>query len=74
MGREDCNEEVAQLARTLQRMWPHREHESGVLRTMACGLGMHLWLQPDYSKLAPRQAVRFCLWCSSVEIDGKRYS
>lgn len=71
---EDCNEEEAQLTKTLQRMWPHREHESGVLRTMMCGLGMHLWLQPDYSGIAPRRAVRFCLWCSCVEIDGKKHS
>jgi hypothetical protein len=65
--------EDAQLAMSLQRMWPHREHESGVLRTLMCWLGMHLWLRPDYTGVARRRNVRFCLWCSCVEIDGRLY-
>ena len=64
----------AQLIRSLQKMWPHRVHESGVLRAMLCALGMHFWLQPDYSGIAPKRAVKFCLWCSCVEIDGRRHS
>ena len=74
MRREGCNEDVVQLVKMLQRRWPHREHESGALRTMMCWLGLHLWLQPDYSEIVPRRMVRFCLWCSSVEVDGERYS
>jgi hypothetical protein len=74
MNREGRNENVVQLVKTLQSTWPHREHESGVLRTMMCWLGLHLWLQPDYSGIAPGRAVRFCLWCSCVEVDGERYS
>ena len=70
---EDSNDEVALLAKNLQRLWPHREHESGVLRTLMCALGMHLWLQLDLSGIAPRRAVKFCLWCSCVEIDGRVY-
>lgn len=73
MRPDDCNEEMMQLVRSFQRMWPHREHESGGMRALMCWLGMHLWLQPDYSAIVPRRAVRFCLWCSCVEIDGRVY-
>lgn len=73
MHRDDAHLEEAQLARSLQRMWPYREHESGALRALMCHLGMHLWLQPDYSGLAPCRTVRFCLWCPCVEIDRRVY-
>jgi hypothetical protein len=73
MQAEDPHPDEAQLARSLQQMWPHREHESGALRALMCRLGMHLWLQPDYSGFAPRWTVRFCLWCPCVEIDGRLY-
>jgi len=62
-----------QLARTLQRLWPHRTHESGALRSFLCLLGVHRWAQPDYTSVAPRRSIRFCLSCSTVEIDGIRY-
>lgn len=68
MRREALHQEDAQLATGLRRMWPHREHESGVLRALMCWLGMHLWLQPDYSGIVRGRLVRFCLWCSCVEI------
>ncbi|HTB95944.1 MAG TPA: hypothetical protein VK716_02980 [Terracidiphilus sp.] len=64
----------AQLARRLQRLWPHRTHESGTIRSVLCLLGFHHWLQPNYSAFAPRRNIRFCHWCSSVEIDGTLYS
>lgn len=64
----------AELARSLQRMWPHRTHESGVIHSLLCFLGLHFWAQPDFASHAPRRAVRFCLWCSTVEIDGNLYS
>lgn len=70
---QELQPEEAQLAKSLQRMWPHREHESGVLRKLMCCLGVHLWLRPDYSRIAPRRPVKFCLWCSCVEIDGRVY-
>jgi hypothetical protein len=73
MRHGDSNHEAAQLVRTLQSMWPHREHESGALRALMCLIGLHLWLQPDYSAVAPKKAVRFCHWCSCVEIDGQVY-
>jgi len=64
----------AELAAHLRRFWPHREHESGMLRALGCLLGFHLWAQPDYSALVSRRSIRFCRWCSAVEIDGVRYS
>lgn len=62
-----------QLARSLQKLWPHRTHESGVLRNLLCFFGLHLWTQPDYRSHASRRSIRFCLWCSAVEIDGVCY-
>ena len=64
----------AELARSLQRFWPHRAQEAGLLQNFCCLLGLHLWAQPDYSRLASRRNIRFCHWCSTVEIDGTRYS
>ena len=70
---DDPHPEETELATSLQRMWPHREHESGVLRSLMCFLGAHLWLAPDYTSIVRRRNVRFCLWCSCVEIDGRVY-
>jgi hypothetical protein len=44
------------------------------LRSLFCLLGFHHWLEPDYSGMARRSSIRFCHWCTSVEIDGTRYS
>ena len=73
MREDEIQSEEMQLARSLKRMWPHREHESGTLRSLMCFLGLHLWLAPDYSSLVRHRDIRFCLWCSSVEIDGRVY-
>lgn len=73
MRYDEPHAEELQLARSLQRMWPHREHESGMVRSLMCFLGLHLWLAPDYTSLVRRRNVRFCLWCASVEIDGRVY-
>jgi hypothetical protein len=73
MRGDEIQSEEMQLARSLQHMWPHREHESGMLRSLMCFLGLHLWLAPDYSSFVRRRSIRFCLWCSSVEIDGRVY-
>lgn len=62
-----------QLARTLQRLWPHREHESGALRAFFCLLGLHRWAAPEYTGIAHGRSIRFCLSCSTVEIDGILY-
>lgn len=63
-----------ELAKSLQRLWPHRVHESGAIHSLLCFFGLHFWAQPDLSSHAPRRAVKFCLWCSAVEIDGNLYS
>lgn len=68
------NSPDAELARYLQRFWPHRAHEAGTLRNFACLLGFHMFAQPDYTSLSPRRSIRFCRWCDTVEIDGVRYS
>ena len=73
MSWEPVDIEEAQLAKSLQQMSPHREHESGVLRSLMCFLGFHLWLAPDYTSFVRKRHLRFCLWCSSVEIDGRVY-
>jgi hypothetical protein len=70
---QDTHPEEEQLVRSLQQMWPHREHEFGVLRQLMCSLGLHLWLQPDYTAFTRCNSVHFCLWCSSVEINGRIY-
>jgi hypothetical protein len=62
-----------QLARYLARFWPHREHESGLLRSLLCSIGIHLWLQPNYTGLAGNRRIRFCHWCPTIEIDGVGY-
>jgi hypothetical protein len=64
----------AGLAAQMQRLWPHRGHESGTFRNLCCLLGFHLWVQPDYSSLASRRRIHFCRWCPAVEIDGIPYT
>jgi hypothetical protein len=64
----------AALARYLQHIWPHLAHEAGTLRGLCCLFGLHLWAQPDFSAVASRRTIHFCLGCSAVEIDGVRYS
>lgn len=73
MVKPESNDEVALLAKNLQRMWPHREHESGMMRSMMCFLGLHFWLAPDCTSHVRHRNVRFCLWCSCVEIEGRVY-
>ena len=40
---------------------------------LLCWLGLHLWLQPDYSSFLRRNSIRFCPACSSVQINGRIY-
>jgi len=58
------------LATELSRLWPHREHESGPVRGLLCRLHLHRWRRLDLRSIAPGRDVRFCFWCSKVEIDG----
>ena len=65
--------EEAQLARSLQRMWSDSDRNRNLLQMLLCWLGLHLWLQPDYSSFLRRNSIRFCPACSSVQINGRIY-
>ena len=64
----------AALARGLANMWPHRLHESNVLKSLFCGVRLHRWAKLDLEGLIPAaKQVRFCRWCSNVKINGIVY-
>jgi hypothetical protein len=60
----------AELASSLARLWPHREHESSAVTGLLCRVGIHYWRQLDLADIAPNRNVRFCFWCSDIKIDG----
>ncbi len=60
----------AELAVSLARLWPHREHESSAVAGLLCRIGIHNWRRLNLEDVAPNRRVRFCFWCSDVEIDG----
>ncbi|HEY1807659.1 MAG TPA: hypothetical protein VGG42_03805 [Acidobacteriaceae bacterium] len=60
----------AELAKSLAKLWPHREHESGAIRGLCCRTGFHRWRRLNLEELLPGREVRFCFWCSKVQIDG----
>lgn len=60
----------AELATSLARLWPNREHESSAVAGLLCRLGVHLWRRLDLAELAPGRDIRFCFWCSKIEVDG----
>jgi len=57
-------------AQTLSRLWPNRLHESNFLKNIFCSLGMHRWARLDLGGLHVDKNVRFCRWCSNVEVNG----
>lgn len=61
------------LIAALARLWPHREHESSALKSLSCRVGLHRWRQLDLSELYPEKEVRYCFWCSKIEVDGVIY-
>jgi hypothetical protein len=63
-----------QLASTLARLWPHREHEAPSFAGLLCRMGLHRWKPLDIAELAPQKRVRFCFWCPVVKIDGHIYT
>jgi hypothetical protein len=63
----------AELAKSLAKLWPHREHESNAVKNMFCRAGLHRWRQLDLAELVPNREVHFCFWCSKVRIDGVIY-
>jgi hypothetical protein len=62
----------AVLARSLARLWPHREHESNCFKGFSCSLGLHRWARLDGIAIEPSD-VQYCRWCSCVKLDGRIY-
>lgn len=62
-----------ELATSLARLWPHREHESNAVKNLFCRCGVHRWRQLDLKELVPNKAVDYCFWRSKVRIDGIMY-
>jgi len=63
----------AELAASLRKLWPHREHESNAIKGLFCSFGLHWWRQLDLSELHPEKEVRYCFWCSKIQVDGVIY-
>jgi hypothetical protein len=63
----------AELVASLAKLWPHREHESISVKNLFCRVGLHRWRQLDLSELYPENEVRYCFWCSKIEVDGVVY-
>jgi hypothetical protein len=63
----------AQLATSLARLWPNREHEAPALAGLLCRMHVHLWRRLDLSHVSIPRDVWFCFWCSKVKIDGVIY-
>jgi hypothetical protein len=68
------NPSDAQLAVSLARLWPNREHEASAAAGLLCRAKIHYWRQLDLTDHAPNRNVRFCFWCSKVKIDGVIYT
>jgi hypothetical protein len=64
----------AELARSLAKLWPHREHESSVWKNLLCRLGLHPRAQLDLNRQVPGREVWFCRWCDRITIDGRPFS
>lgn len=62
-----------ELARSLAKLWPHREYESSAATGILCRIGLHHWSKLDVEDHAPNREVRFCFWCSKIRIDGSIY-
>jgi hypothetical protein len=60
----------AELAVSLARLWPDREHEASAVAGLLCRVRVHYWRRLDLIDLAPNKNVRFYFWCSKVKIDG----
>jgi hypothetical protein len=67
------NASDTELASSLARLWPNREHESSAVASLLCRIGIHRWRQLDLTELAPNRHIRFCFWCPNIKIDGAIY-
>ena len=64
----------AKLAIFLARLWPNREHEASAVAGLLCCVGVHYWRRLDLTELAPGKDIRFCFWCSKIDINGTVYT
>lgn len=71
MAMTECSLPDLELAASLAKLWPHREHESGAIRGLLCRAGVHRWRRLDLDRLARGRDVDYCFWCSKVRIDGQ---
>lgn len=62
-----------ELATRIAHLWPHREHEANAALGLLCRAGIHRWRELDLATLVPGRSISFCLWCSSVKLDGTTY-
>ena len=60
----------AELATSLAKRWPNREHESNAVKGLCCRCGLHRWRQLNLEELVADKEVHYCFWCSKVRIDG----
>jgi hypothetical protein len=67
------NTSDTELAKSLARLWPNREHESSAPASLLCRLGIHRWRQLDLTDIAPNRDIHFCFWCSNIKIDSVIY-
>ena len=62
-------------AKSLAKLWPHRQHESNYFKSLFCYLGMHRWTRLELGSLASEaKSVQFCRWCPKVNVAGVTYS
>ena len=62
-----------ELAASLARLWPNREHEAPAIAGLLCRMKIHFWRRLDLRHLAIHRDVSFCFWCSRVRIDRTIY-
>ncbi len=62
-------------AKSLAKLWPHRQHESNYVKNLLCSLGMHRWTRLELGGLIPEKekSVQFCRWCPKLKLDGVTY-
>jgi hypothetical protein len=63
----------SELAVQVDKLWPHREHESNSILGLLCRGGLHRWRRLDLGALVPDRNIAHCFWCSKVKIDGIVY-
>lgn len=73
MFSNEAHPEEAQLAKSLRRILSEGDRDRNPIRAILCWLGLHLWLQPDYTSFTRRNSIRFCPACATVQINGRIY-